>query len=92
MAFIQFVFAHELIGEHGSPLQISNNFNINKKSREDIVLHYANCLPDIHFTFSIFKFQFVNFRSGNIGFALTKLSTRTGCSDPLLTCFRDKRC
>lgn len=29
-----------------------------KNSREDDVLHFANRLPDIHFTFSIFHFQF----------------------------------
>lgn len=37
-------------GEHGSPLHLNNN------SREDIALHFANCLPDIHFQFSIFNF------------------------------------
>ena len=29
-----------------------------KNGREDDVLHFANCLPDIHFPFSIFHFQF----------------------------------
>ena len=43
-------------GEHGSPLHLNNNFNTNKNSREDIALHFANCLPDIHFQFSIFNF------------------------------------
>ena len=55
-------------------------------------MHYANCLPDIHFTFSIFKFQFVNFRSGNISFALTKLSTRTTHRGTRLKKARDIQC
>lgn len=37
--------------------QLSYIKNI-KNSREDDVLHFANRLPDIHFTFSIFHFQF----------------------------------
>lgn len=32
--------------------------SIKIKCREDYVLHFANRLPDIHFTFSIFHFQF----------------------------------
>lgn len=32
--------------------------SIKIKCREDDVLHFANRLPDIHFTFSIFHFQF----------------------------------
>ena len=43
-------------GEHGSPLHLNNNFNTNKNNREDIALHFANRLPDIHFPFSIFNF------------------------------------
>ena len=55
-----------------------------KNSREDDVLHFANRLPDIHFTFSIFHFQFkISVRASLFSFLrnyLLKLTAAVYCT------------
>ena len=66
--------------------RIFGNF-LTGQCTETVILGFLMCI-----TFSIFKLQFVNFRSGNISFALIKLSTRTTHRGTRLNKAQDIQC